>query len=303
MSRYVYVGVAPHIKSKTTIISVQLVQTLCLVLLVAGGVYNLGFGALVNVGVCVGACFVIDYVINMLKNKNFVMPDLSAVNIGLTLALCLPSGANFYVPLVASFVAIFLVRFVSGGYGKTFVSEVAVAIIVCALIFKEGFFGAFELAGTAGTSELDRVLVGAGSELNLLDMLFGKTYGAMGLSQPALALALGIVLCAFGVADYVVPIFYLFAVSVMSLVLFDTAVIINLLLVSGVVFVAFFVATDYGAMPTSRVGKIACSVGAGVLTAVIWRFGANASLGAFYALLIVSLISGGVKHLIRPVFQ
>ena len=92
-------------------------------------------------------------------------------------------------------------------------------------------------------------------------MLFGNTAGSMGETSALLIIAGGIILLAFRIIDWRIPLFYIGTVALGSFLVGQD--IVYQLLAGGLMIGAFFMATDYATSPVTGNGRIIFAVGLG----------------------------------------
>lgn len=63
-----------------------------------------------------------EYVFDYIAKRGNTVKDCSAVVTGLLLALCLPAGVPFYIPVLGSVFAILVVKCFFGGLGHNFMN-------------------------------------------------------------------------------------------------------------------------------------------------------------------------------------
>ena len=132
--------------------------------------------------------------------------------------------------------------------------------------------------------------IGAPDIGSLYQQLFlGNRAGSIGESSIALILVGGVFLLVLGVIQWIVPVCMLASVALVSL-LFGMDPLFNLLS-GGVVFGAFFMATDYSTSPVTFTGQLIYGVGCGLLTIFIRYFGSY-SEGVCYSILIMNCSAG-----------
>lgn len=86
------------------------------------GIYIFGASAALTVAISVATCVVVEYIYQKLMKQPITVGDLSAALTGLLLALNLPSGAPFWMPILGGIFAIIVVKQVFGGLGQNFMN-------------------------------------------------------------------------------------------------------------------------------------------------------------------------------------
>jgi electron transport complex protein RnfD len=128
-------------------------------------------------------------------------------------------------------------------------------------------------------------------------LLFGNTSGSMGETSALLIIAGGIVLLAFRIIDWRIPLFYAGTVALGSFLAGKD--IIYQLLAGGLMIGAFFMATDYATSPVTGRGRIIFAVGLGILTVIFRNFGPMPE-GVAFSILIMNAFTPLIDRYIRP---
>ena len=285
---------APHIRDKSTTTRIMFDVVLALFPCTAFGVYNFGLSALIIIGVCVLSCVVFEAIWNGLMKKKNTLGDLTAIITGLVLALNLPPTIPFWIAIIGSAFAIFIVKMLFGGVGENILNPALGAKCFLLLSFAapmETFV--YNNIPTATPAQI----INAAGNVDNLQLLFGNTAGCIG-ETCALAVLLGaIYLFIRRIIDYRIPLFYLLTVVVFISVYsiftrggIDGSYLISHLLSGGILFGAFFMATDYVTCPITNNGKILYGILIGILTCVFKIFG-NPIGAVAYAIIIGNLVS------------
>ena len=127
MSELLHVSSSPHIRSKIKTDSIMGMVVIALLPALLSGVLNFGWRALLLTGISVGTCVVTEYVYERLMHKKVTIRDFSAVVTGLLLALNLPSGAPWWIPVVGGVFAILIVKQLFGGLGQNIMNPALAA--------------------------------------------------------------------------------------------------------------------------------------------------------------------------------
>ncbi|MCD8028831.1 MAG: RnfABCDGE type electron transport complex subunit D [Erysipelotrichaceae bacterium] len=227
------------------------------------------------------------------------------------LVLTLPIGTPLYVVGVSSFVAIFLGKLVYGGFGQNIFNPALVGRVVAHLAFSSDLIATATPSGVDVSSSATPITMMAATNwlggdsftYSLSDLFFGSHTGALGETCVILLLVLGIVMILRKVIDARIPVSYLLTIVILSEVF---AVINGLdlltyplyhLCLGGLMFGAFFMATDPVTSPTSPQGKIIYGVGLGFLTMII-RLKANYPEGVLFSILIMNMLTPLIDSLI-----
>lgn len=281
------------------------------------GVVYFGLYALMLVAVCMAVCFASEQIYNLIRKKPFTS-DLSALVTGLILGLNLPPRAPWYIPVIGGVFAIVIVKMLFGGLGRNFANPAAAARVFLLLAYStsmttfigadaagnilsaDGSTGATYLGG--GTSVLAGSFFGVqGYWGNVLQLFFGSIGGSIGETCKLAVLAGGVYLIARRVIDWRIPVVYLLTAAMMALFCWNSAKEVLLQLFSGgLMFGAFFMATDYATSPKWKYNKILYAFGLGVVTMIIRCFGTYPE-GTSLAVLFMNLLVPAMDRFLLPV--
>jgi len=140
-------------------------------------------------------------------------------------------------------------------------------------------------------------------EESILDMFLGNCPGSIGEISALALIAGGIYLVARKVISARIPLAYLGAVAVLTLVFHKTDSAFSWMLYSlfggGVMLGAIFMATDYVTSPVTKMGQIFYGIGCGILT-VIFRYYGLFPEGVTYAILLMNLCVWTIDRYTAP---
>ncbi|HAJ95066.1 MAG TPA: hypothetical protein DCP02_02420, partial [Actinobacteria bacterium] len=129
------------------------------------------------------------------------------------------------------------------------------------------------------------------------NLLFGNTAGSLGETSALLIIIGGIILLAFRIIDWRIPVLYLGTVALGSFLVGED--VIFQLLAGGLMIGAFFMATDYGTSPVTGNGRIIFGVGVGILTILFRNFGPMPE-GVCFSILIMNALTPLIDKYIKP---
>ena len=311
------VAASPHTLDGANTRRIMLDVLIALLPCLVAGVVYFGLYALMLVVICMAVCFASEQIYNLIRKKPFTT-DLSALVTGLILGLNLPPRAPWYIPVIGGVFAIVIVKMLFGGLGKNFANPAAAARVFLLLAYSatmssfigadisgnilgaDGTTGATYLGG--GTAALGESFLGVGGYWgNVLQLFFGSVGGSIGETCKLAVLAGGVYLIARRVIDWRIPAVYLLTSAMFALFFWNSAQEILLQLFSGgLMFGAFFMATDYATSPKWKYNRVLYAFGLGVLTMVIRRFGSYPE-GTSLAILFMNLLVPAMDRFIRPV--
>ncbi len=300
MSDLMKVSSNPHIRSKTETSGIMLSVVIALLPAAGFGIYNFGIGALVTIAVTVAFAVLTEYLFEKLCKKKVTIGDYSAVVTGLLLALNLPVSAPWWIGAVGSVFAILVVKMLFGGLGQNFMNP-ALGARCFLLISFTSIMTDFDCDAYTGATPLASLKSGA--DVNILDMVIGRTAGTIGETS-MIAIVIGACfLILMGVIDLRIPGSYIVS-FVIFLCLFgghglDWAYISAHLAGGGLMLGAFFMATDYVTRPVTKNGQILFGILLGILTGIFRLFGPSAE-GVSYAIILGNLLVPLIEKITLP---
>ena len=311
------VASSPHVADGASVRRIMLDVLIALLPCVVCGVLFFGLYSLMLVVICVAACFASEQVYNLIRKKP-ITTDLSAVVTGVILGLNLPPRAPWYIPIIGGLFAIVIVKMLFGGLGKNFANPAAAARVFLLLAYSgvmTSFIGAdisgniLSADGSTGATYLgggvdalaDSFLGAEGYWGYVLQLFLGSVGGSIGETSALAVLVGGGYLIVRRVIDWRIPFVYLLTSAAMVLLCYGSAQEILLQLFSGgLMFGAFFMATDYATSPKWKYNRVLYAFGLGVLTMVIRRFGSYPE-GTSLAILFMNLLVPVMDHYSLPV--
>ena len=300
MSDLMKVSSNPHIRSKVTTGNIMLAVVIALLPAAGFGIYNFGLDALILILITVASTVLTEYLYELAMHKKVTVGDFSAVVTGLLLALNLPSTAPWWIGVIGGVFAILVVKMLFGGLGQNFMNP-ALGARCFLLISYTSIMCNFECDAYCGATPL--AALKGGEEINLLNMVIGKTAGTIGETS-MIAIVIGACfLILLGVIDLKVPGSYLVS-FVLFLVFFgghgpDPVFISAHLAGGGLMLGAFFMATDYVTRPVTKKGQYVYGVILGSLTGIFRIFGPSAE-GVSYAIILGNLLVPLIEKATMP---
>lgn len=304
---------SPHFNSgeNTRSIMLDVVFALLPALVLSG--YLFGFRSLTLIAISVASCVAFEYLYRRLMKKTQTVSDLSAVVTGIMLAFNLPVGVPLWIPIVGSFFAIIIVKQLFGGIGCNFVNPALAARVflfswpTMMTTWAKPVLSVTEwinVDSVTGATPLASLKKGALPTETILDLLFGFRGGCLGETSALLLIAGGLYLLSRRVIHWQIPTAYLATVALLTF-LFPQGNIGRMdfmlyeLLSGGLIFGAFFMATDYTTSPMTRKGGLVFGIGCGLLTVFIRTFGAYPE-GVSFSILVMNLLVPFIDKATRP---
>ncbi|RDY29626.1 RnfABCDGE type electron transport complex subunit D [Romboutsia weinsteinii] len=303
------VSSSPHVRSNEDTSYIMKQVVIALLPAALAGVYFFRLSALNAMLFCILGSVGSEFLYQKISKTESTIGDFSAVVTGLLLAFNVPASLPWWMCLIGGAFAIIVVKMVFGGIGNNFINP--------ALGARAFLLASFPVAMTAWTKtginwvssgSLDAVTTAtplaflkAGSEgiealtssgISLTDMIIGNIGGSIGETSAILIILGGVYLMYKGIINYVIPVFYIITVFILTFILsgFNFNFAIYELFAGGLMLGAFFMLTDYTTSPMTKKGQIIYAVLAGILTSVIRMYGGYPE-GVSYSILLVNVIT------------
>jgi len=194
--------------------------------------------------------------------------------------------------------AIVVVKQLYGGLGQNFMNP-ALAARCFLLISFTGKMSSFDLDGVTGPTPL--AVMRAGGEYNVMNMFVGRIPGTIG-EVSVIALLIGAVyMLVRKVITIRIPATYIitFALFIFIFGGFDVNYTLAHLCGGGLIFGAFFMATDYVTSPITPKGQIAFGILLGLLTGIFRLWGGSAE-GVSYAIILSNILVPLIEKVTLP---
>lgn len=301
MNQLLHVSLSPHIRDKSTTSSIMKDVLIALMPATIYGICNFKLNAAIIIIVTVVSCVASEFLFEYFMKKPITIKDYSATVTGLILALNLPSTVPLWLPVIGSIFAIVVVKQLYGGIGQNFMNP-ALAARCFLLISFTGRMTNFVYDGI--TSPTPQAILKTGGQVDLIPMIVGNIGGTIGETS-VIALLLGAAYLVFrGVIKLRIPLTYIGTFMIFTLFLsprpFDFYYLACEVCGGGLVFGAFFMATDYVTSPITAKGQIVFGILLGILTGLFRFFGTSAE-GVSYAIIIGNLLVPLIEKVTLPV--
>lgn len=288
MAKLLHVSSSPHVRSKDTTQSIMLDVAIAMIPAAAFGVYQFGFHALLVLLVTVAACVVSEYVYEKVSGRTITISDMSAVVTGMILALNLPADIPLWMPVLGGVFAIIVVKQLYGGLGQNFMNPALAGRCFMLISFGKAMTS-FNLDGWTGATPL--AMMRAGETVDVTAMFIGRIPGTIG-EVSVIALLIGAAyLVIKRVISMRIPLTYILTVAVFVFIFGDHSIyqVAAHICGGGLIFGAFFMATDYVTSPITPKGQIVFGVLLGILTGLFRLFGGSPE-GVSYAIIISNML-------------
>ena len=306
MSELFRVSSNPHIRSRVTTNGLMLAVIVALMPAAGFGIYNFGPRALAVILVTIASTVLTEFLFGFCKWKGKVLAhltvaDLSAVVTGLLLALNLPVSIPLWMAALGGVFAILAVKMLFGGLGQNFMNPALAARCFLLISFPTAMT-AFDCDAYTGATPL--AALKAGEQVNVLDMVIGRTAGTIGETSVIAILAGACLLILLGVIDLRIPGSYIVTFVLFAGIFgghgFNPSWLSAQLSGGGLMLGAFFMATDYVTRPITAKGQYVFGIFLGLMTGIFRIFGPGAE-GVSYAIILGNLLVPLIEKYTRPV--
>ena len=303
MNKLLNVSSSPHVRCSVDTQSLMLDVAIAMLPAAAFGVYNFGFHALLVILATAAACIASEYVYEKLMHRPITIMDGSALVTGMILALNMPPEIPVWIPVIGGVFAIIVVKQLYGGLGQNFMNP-ALAARCFLLISFAGFMNNFSSAklgfdSMSGATPL--AAMRAGNDVDLMSLIVGRVPGTIG-EVSVIALLIGAVyMIARKVISPRIPLIYIGTVAVFIFLFggFDITYVAKEVCAGGLIFGAFFMATDYVTSPLSKTGQVVYGLFLGILTGIFRLWGASPE-GVSYAIILGNLFVPLIEKVTLP---
>lgn len=267
------------------------------------GICNFGLHALVLILVTIASCVASEWIYEKIVHKKSTINDLSAVVTGLLLALNLPPTLPWWQAVLGGVFAIVIVKMLFGGLGQNFMNPALAArcfLLTSFALFMNNFssekLGFDSLTGATPLAQLR-----AGETVDLASLVIGRIPGTIG-EVSVIALLIGaIYMVVRKVISPVIPLIYIGTVFVFTFLFggFNLTYSLSEICAGGLIFGAFFMATDYVTSPLTPKGQIVYGLILGIVTGIFRLWGASPE-GVSYAIIFSNLLVPLIERYTLP---
>ncbi len=299
----------PHIRSSAKTWKIMLTVFVALLPAAGFGVYLFGPYALLLLIISTLTAVITEVIGCIILKKKISITDCSALVTGLLLGLNLPPGAPWWMAVIGSIFAIFVVKLLFGGLGQNIMNPALAGRCFLVISFAK-YMTDFSVHtgwgylpdGMTGATPLSMLKNGQGADVHR--MVLGLHGGCIGETS-VIAICIGaIIMLMFGVIELHIPAAYIISFAIFYIIFgghgADPYYLTGQLAGGGLMLGAFFMATDYVTSPVTKPGRIVYGILLGILTGVFRVFGSTAE-GVSYAIIIsnlmVPLIDKGIHEL------
>lgn len=310
--RLLHVSSSPHARSKVTTQKIMFTVALALAPAALFGIYNFGFRALMVLALSVASCVTTEAVFERIMHKPLTIKDGSAVVTGLILGMNLPAGAPWFLPVIGGIFAILIVKQLFGGLGQNIMNPALAARCFLLISFAGRMTdftvpsGAFGTIVDTASGATPLAALKAGETVELMPMLVGNIRGTIGETSVIALLIGAAILLVTGVISLHIPLSFIGSFSILALIYYavtgqgaDLSLVVKQLCGGGLMFGAWFMATDYVTAPITKKGQILYGCIIGFFT-WLFRFVGNAVEGVSYAIILSNILVPLIERISRP---
>jgi len=322
------VSPSPYILTRPTVSRMSFVAAVTLAPQILMLIISGDIPALINLVAALSGSVIAELCIAIPDRKNS-FGDGVVILAGLLTGLLLPITLSPFIALGVSFSGFLIARVIFGGTGSYWVHPVATAVCIAfisqriifplPLVSVEGM----RMAGDAFSALKMDHFTQIGSDQNIASNLNSTVLGFFGIKLPegyitlfenspsiipafrynSITLIASIILIAMNIIDWIVPCAFLLTyglcVRFFSLMPFGFGFsggdILFALLTSGILFIAFYLLTDFSTMPRTRTGKIISGILAGFFAFILCGPGGS-SAGGIFTVFLINIINPIIEY-------
>ncbi|MBO5597720.1 MAG: RnfABCDGE type electron transport complex subunit D [Oribacterium sp.] len=296
MNKMLNLSSNPHIRDEVTTSEIMRDVVIAMIPTTLYGIIQWGFNAALVVILTVAFAVLSEYAYEKFMKMTITVGDWSAAVTGLILALNCPPDIPVWIPCVGAVFAIIVIKMLYGGLGKNWMNPALGARCFLLISFAGKMTGWTVVGPDAMSGATPLAFMKAGGDMakvDLMNLFLGRIPGTIG-EVSKLCLLLGAAyLIIKKVISPKIPCIYIATVAVFTLLFgghgFDINYVLCEILGGGLIFGAFFMATDYVTSPITPKGQIVYAIILGVMTGLFRLFGGSAE-GVSYAIILTNII-------------
>ena len=283
MEKLLKVSSSPHVRDGVTTQRLMFDVVIAMIPASVYGVWQFGMNALLVLIATVIASVAAEYLYEKLMHKPITISDGSAV--------------------LGAFFAIIVVKQLYGGLGQNFMNPALAArcfLLTSFALFMNNFSSA-KLGFDSLTGATPLAQLRAGETVDLASLVIGRIPGTIG-EVSVIALLIGaIYMVVRKVISPVIPLIYIGTVFVFTFLFggFNLTYSLSEICAGGLIFGAFFMATDYVTSPLTPKGQIVYGLILGIVTGIFRLWGASPE-GVSYAIIFSNLLVPLIERYTLP---
>ena len=292
MSKLLNVSSSPHVRCGVSTKNLMYDVAIAMLPATIWGVMQFGIRSLIVVVATVLSCVLSEYIFETLMHKPVTISDGSALVTGMILGLNMPPAIPIWMPILGGIFAIIVVKQLYGGLGQNWMNPALAARCFMLISFAQAMTKFTDPVTDAVASATPLAAIKAGDTYDLAAMFIGKIPGTIG-EVSVIALLIGAAyLLVKKVITIRIPAAYIFGRQDLNFVLAHICG-------GGLIFGAFFMATDYVTSPITAKGQIVFGICLGILTGLFRIFGSGAE-GVSYAIIFCNMLVPLIEKVTLP---
>ena len=282
MNKLFNVSSSPHVRCGVTTKNIMYDVAIAMLPATIWGVMQFGLYSLLVVAVTVLSCVLSEYVFETLMKKPITISDGSALVTGMILGLNMPPSIPLWMPVLGGMFSIIVVKQLYGGLGQNFMNPALAGRCFLLISFAGSMNRFIDPVTDAVASATPLAILKDGGTYDLTSMFLGKIPGTIG-EVSTLALLIGAAYLLFKkVISIRIPATYILTFAVFAFIFGrqDLGYVLAEICGGGLIFGAFFMATDYVTSPITPKGQIVFGICLGILTGLFRFFGGSGGGGS-----------------------
>ncbi len=302
MDNKLFVSPSPHAGKINSTMIMMIAMLIALVPTAFSGIIVYGARALLVIVLSMISAYGFDQLFNYIKRRKVYLLDFSSLVTGFVLALTLPVNVPLYFPIIGSFIAIVLIKGCFGGLGRNIFNPSAAARVILGLMFTSLTLNMFTgtAIGSNVTSPLAYFMTGDYSSITLRSLFFGTAPGAIGTVSIMCILIAGVLLCAFRIIDFTMPLGALVTFIATTWIFKGAVAVLPFMFTGSFLFATVFMLTDPVSSPHTIWGKLVYGLLFGLFAGLFRVFFVLGETSVFVALLMANLISPLLDKIFAP---
>ena len=301
MAKLLNVSSSPHVRSKVSTKNIMYDVAIAMVPALIWGVMQFGIRSLIVVAATVASCMLSEYAFEKYMKKPITITDGSALVTGMILGLNMPPSIPVWIPCLGGVFAIIIVKQLYGGLGQNWMNPALAARCFLLISFASSMTQFTDPATDAIASATPLAVMKSGGEVAWMDLFIGKIPGTIG-EVSAVALLIGAAYLLYKkVISIRIPGTYILTFAIFAFIFGrqDVNYVLAQVFGGGLIFGAFFMATDYVTSPITPKGQIVFGICLGILTGLFRLFGGSAE-GVSYAIIFCNILVPLIEKVTLP---
>lgn len=301
MNKLLNVSSSPHVRSGVTTKNIMYDVAIAMIPATVWGVMQFGLYSLLVVAATVLSCVLSEYVFEVLMKKPVTISDGSALVTGMILGLNMPPSIPIWMPVLGGVFSIIVVKQLYGGLGQNFMNPALAGRCFLLISFAGSMNSFIDPMTNAVSGATPLAVLKDGGSYDLAAMFLGKIPGTIG-EISTLALLIGAAyLLAKKVISIRIPGTYILTFAIFAFIFGrqDLGYVLAEICGGGLIFGAFFMATDYVTSPITKKGQVVFGILLGLLTGIFRLWGGSPE-GVSYAIILSNLCMPMIEKLTLP---